>query len=386
MSISIAQIKSRVSRKLHGASINKVAGDFYDLCLEASMNLQNRISLPSQIRTTSIPNGVFGDIFDYALPSDIYMDKIIGINFSNNDKSGENFRHRFIKEFDQNRENKTLAVSYNSGVKTLRLSYSIGSSLKLNSMESPTDDGTWAASVDAGGLVADTLNKVEGNGSLRFNLDGATTSGVLTNSTSTAVDLTDYEDVGSIFMSIYLPDADMLTSLNLKWGDDASNYWSVSTTTQQDGTAFKQGWNIIRFDWDSATETGTPTVTSVNYYVLTITYDGDAHNNLRVDNLTIKNGEVMDMTYYSSNLFTSSSGTYLIKPTSDNDLVNGGEEVANMLVYEISYILSHEIFGEDSAFDFQFLSVEKENQYKKYGKQNPSQNIKKTGTYYRFRL
>jgi len=386
MSITIAQIKSRVARKLHGASINKVAGDFYDLCLEASINLQNKLLLPSQMKTTAIPNGVFGDVFEYALPTDISMDRIVGINFSDNSKFDENFRHRFIKEFNKNKENKTLAISYNGGMKTLRLAYSVGESLGLNSMDGLTDDGTWSTGGDATGLTADELNYVEGSGSLRFSLSGAATTATLTNTTSTAVDLTDYEDIGSIFMSVYLPDESMLTSLNLRWGDDSSNYWTASATTQQDGNAFKAGWNLVRFDWSGATETGTPTVTAVNYYLLTLTYDGDVHTNLRADNLVIRNAEIMDMSYYSQNLFRNSSGTWLIKPTADTDLLNGGEEVVNMFVYELAYILSHEIYGEDSSFDFQFLSVEKENQTRMYGKQNPAQNIKKTGKYYRFRI
>lgn len=386
MSITIAQIKSRVARKLHGASINKVAGDFYDLCLEASINLQNKLLLPSQMKTTAIPNGVFGDVFEYALPTDISMDRIVGINFSDNSKFDENFRHRFIKEFNKNKENKTLAVSYNSGMKTLRLAYSVGESLGLNSMDGLTDDGAWSAGGDATGLVADELNYVEGSGSLRFSLSGVATTATLTNTTSTAVDLTEYEDIGSIFMSVYLPDESMLTNLNLRWGDDSSNYWTATATTQQDGNAFKAGWNLVRFDWNGATETGTPTVTAVNYYLLTLTYDGDAHTNLRADNLVIRNAEIMDMSYYSQNLFRNSAGTWLIKPVADTDLLNGGEEVVNMFVYELAYILSHEIYGEDSSFDFQFLSVEKENQTRMYGKQNPAQNIKKTGKYYRFRI
>lgn len=385
MSITIAQIKNRVSRKLHGASINKVAGDFYDLCLEASINLQNKLLLPSQLRTTSIPNGVFGDVFEYALPTDLSMDRIAGINFSNVNKNDENFRHRFIKEFNKQRENKTLAISYNNGVKTLRLAYSVGESTTLNSLDGITDNGTWSEGDDATGLVQDDLNYVEGSGSLRFNLSGAGTTATLTNSTSTSVDLTNFEDIGSIFLSVYLPEESMLTSINLRWGDNSSNYWTVSATTQQDGNTFKAGWNLVRFDWASATETGTPTVTSVNYYLITLTYDGDAHNNIRCDNLVIRNAEIMDLSYYSQNLFKNSSNTWIIKPTSDNDTLNGGEEIANMFIYELAYILAHEIAGEDSSFDFQFLSVEKENQSRMYGKQNPAQNIKKTGKYYRFK-
>lgn len=385
MSITIEQIKSRVSRKLHGASINKIPGDFYDLCLEASINLQNKLLLPSQIRTTQIPNGVFGDVFEYALPTDLSMDRIVSVSFSNPGKTDENFRHRFIKEFNKKREDKTLAVSYNGGLKTLRLSYSTGNSIKLNSLDSITGNGTWSIGDDATNLVSDELNYVEGSGSLRFNVSGAGTTASLTNSTSTSVNLTDYNDIGSLFLSVFLPEESMLTSVNLRWGEDSSNYWSVNATTQQDGNTFKAGWNLLRFDWSSATETGTPDITDTKYFKITLTYDGDAHNNLRVDHLVVRDSEIMDLTYYSKNLFRNSSGTWIIKPTSLSDTLNGEEEVLNMLVYEISYLIAHEIFGEDSTFDYQFLSTEKENQTKMYGKQNPAQNIKKTGKYYRLR-
>ena len=67
-----------------------------------------------------------------------------------------------------------------------------------------------------------------------------------------AVDLTDYDEVSDFFTWIYF--GTVPTSVSAVWGNDlTANYWtSTAQTTQADGTAFKVGWNLLKFSWATA--------------------------------------------------------------------------------------------------------------------------------------
>jgi hypothetical protein len=209
------------------------------------------------------------------------------------------------------------------------------------------------------------------------------TTGILTNSTMTAVDCSDEEDVGSMFMPVFFSDASNITSVQLKWGSSSVNHWKTTVTGTSEGLAFQDGWNLLKFDWQGSTETGTPNSNVVNYVEVTITYDGTATPNCRIDNIVLRLGEIYNIKYYSKFLFRNNSGIWINKPTADTDIVNLDEDSYNILLFILSYLVTQKIQGEDGVFDRNFFEVELEKAIKDYKRNSRSEAIKPQSNYYR---
>jgi hypothetical protein len=140
-----------------------------------------------------------------------------------------------------------------------------------------SEEGTWVASGDATNVTTDLDEFKTGNGSVNFDVDVSADAGnvaIMTNSTFTAEDLSDYEDSGKWRIWVYLPDVTYMTSVTLRWGSDSTNYWSLAVTKDYKDEALVDGWNLLEFDWSDASvvETLTPDSSAIDYLQLRFTY------------------------------------------------------------------------------------------------------------------
>lgn len=369
MSYTILNFETDLARKLHGTTVNKV-GDIYDIAYEAARNVLAKLDLQESKRATSLSNPIFDDVTRYALPSDLKGDKFISVLPQTNVNPTDNLVHVYGRNFDLNKlyKNGIIDIAYENGTKFLDIAVEGNPGITLHTADSITANGTWAASSNASNLTEDTLNYYSGSASLRFDLNtnvGATT-GVLTNSTLDEVDCSTAEDIGALFMPVYLASTSGITSIKLEWGDDGSNNWHKTVTTQSDGTAFKVGWNLLQLDWSSATEVGTPDSSAVGFLRVTVNYDGTAQVGLRIDNIVVRVGTLYTIKYYSKFLFRSSAGTWLEKPTAMTDIINLDTESYNLFLYEAAYMLAQEVQGEDAVFDRNFFEARLIELYKEY--------------------
>jgi hypothetical protein len=190
--------------------------------------------------------------------------------------------------------------------------------LQLASFESTTaDGGEWLAdesTSDALNLEADSTEYVEGSVSLKFDIDvsqSGNNRAVIYNDDATERDLTDYQDLASFIIDVYIPDVTDFSSVTLYWGSSSTAYWSFTQTTDMNGNAFVDGWNTLKFDWASATKTSTPDVTAINYYRVDFNYgagQGDDEG-FRIDDLRLVRPETLTFLYTSNFVGTNSSGT-----------------------------------------------------------------------------
>src|SRR3990167_650643 len=95
----------------------------------------------------------------------------------------------------------------------------------IGDMDSTTSGGgTWtldATNGDGTNLTTDVNEYTQGSASLNFDLDVSQTANnkaVLYNSTLTALDLSDYEDISSFIFDFYIPDNLYSTSFTFYWG------------------------------------------------------------------------------------------------------------------------------------------------------------------------
>lgn len=388
----VSEIKTNLTGMLHGGTLNKVRNVEYALERAANVTKANTKSLDLQ-RTTALTSLIYDDIYNYALPAD-YWD-IVDLIPQDNRESGDSAQRMYAEKFDLKKafQQKKISIESNDGTKFIRINWRTKSAILYNSMNSLTANGAWSAVASASGLRVQTLFKISGNGSIEF--DVSATGDGIQNTTATNIDLVDEDEIADVFLWVHIPTSANLTnftSATVRWGNDlTANYWqSTAVTTQADGTAFKVGWNLLKFAWASATETGTVAPATIDSFRIVFTVVA-AINNLKVDNIVFAVGRNFDLKYLSEYSFKNSSGTFLIRPTADSDEVVYTGTALEIFLMESLKACAQQMEGEDSTFDINFANLELQGNadspdpiqrrglYAKYRSQYPSQ-VKKTTT------
>jgi hypothetical protein len=188
--------------------------------------------------------------------------------------------------------------------------------------------GTWEADTtnsDALNVTVDTIEKQEGSASLNFDIDvsqSGNNKATIQNTTLDQQDLSTYEDLGSWLVEVYIPDTANFTSFTLYWGSDTSNYWSTTVTTDIDGSAFSDGWNKLKLDWNSATKTSSPDVTAIDYVGYDFNYGAPQvdDTDFRIDNLRIANPVPLTFHYLSWKVGTDNSSNDITSYSATTDI------------------------------------------------------------------
>jgi len=270
---------------------------------------------------------VYQDVTTYAIPDGyktfgalMLQEQIndpLSVRYVREDDFWRNFPINCVIVSDRrNGTDRSLLVNLNGA---LRLD-----SYLLNSCDTYNGNGTWTANTatsDAANVATDTLFYREGSGSVRFDIvvgQSGNDYAEIYNSTMTAVDMNNpsVKDIGTFFVWVYLPSATNYTSFTARWGSSTSDYYENTVTTQFSGNAFVQGWNLLGFDWTSATTTGTPNDQAIDYSLFRATYPSgfSSQTGLRVDWFVMREKRITDLHYYSDNLVIDGS-TSLPKDT-----------------------------------------------------------------------
>lgn len=384
--MTITQTKEHITPMLHSGTLNKVR-NFYSACERAANNLLANTDPTESIRLASLSQVIHDDLNNYPLPSDFR--KIIDLFPQDNRTHLDSAPRVYAENFSLKEGilNKKISIEASEGTKILRVNWKSKSPKVMNAMDSLTANGTWSAVATASGLKANSLYKLTGAASIEF--DVAASGDGIQNTTQTALDLTDWDELAEVIFPIFFGSVSAVTSVSARWGNDlTTNYWTgVAQTAQADGTAFRVGWNWIRIPWSTATETGTVAPATIDSFRVTVASTG-AIANVRVDNIMFSLGRVFDIKYYSKFFFKNSSGTYIAQPTTDDDTVIGDGDLNNIFLYELLKACAHQVEGEDSTFDIAFADkqlhgdpnspdpVMRLGLYAKYRGENPAQGKK----------
>ena len=372
---------------LHGGSLTKVK-NLNDVFRRAANTMLAKIDPPETMRRELLDDEIHDEIYDYSCQSDLKREQVADLFPQVGRTRADNPSLRFVKTFDLYKSNNSFTISYDSGVKSLRFSKDTAYPRKvLHNLNSITSNGAWAADgTDASNLTADTKNKAQGSASFNFDLLGVGTTGYIENSTLTAVDLSDEEDQSKVFVWVYIPDTSIITNFILYWGSSSTAYWSATVTSPHDTSSFKTGWNLLAFDWNGATETGSPSSSAVDYLRLTVTYDGTAETDLRVDEISCSRGELFEIVYYSDCMFRTSAGVWQTHTSADSDILNVDEDGFQIYVLECLIAIAQQLQGTDSSFDVNWAKNELGNMfddglYAQYRRSHPSQSLKQQEFY-----
>jgi len=378
MSYTVSDLESDITSILKGTTVDKVS-NLYPLINRAARDFLLDVDPAETVRIAELSQPIYGEVYDYSAPTDLKGNKIIDIYPSVNRNS--KFMRRGREQFDYDVEDATFTIRNNSGTKSIRLAKAEGDSSILTSCNSLTADGTWAATAGATNLTLDELYYVNGGGSLNFDLSAGSATGYLDITLDNAVDLTDYEDIGAIFAWVYIPDTTKITSFTMTWGSDNANYWEDSATAAVDG-AFRNGWNLIRFDWNGATKTLAPTVSAIDYLKFLVTYDSTAETDLRLGGLVARCGTIYNIEYYSKYLFTDgTTSAWKEEAEAGEDTINLDTDSYSIYFNKVAEYICQNV--RTMSGDSEYYRKQYENLRDIYINDNKSEAKKKTTPYYK---
>ena len=382
---TFADLKNDLTGLVGGTDLAKIT-NLNALIERAGRRVLTRIEPPTTKRKALIT--LYDQVYDYSLPSDDDFKRIFDLRPQVLRNLTDDFSARFSERFDLRKEidSSILSTEWRDGTQYIRIKKSIQSkNVVLDNLDVTTN---WSAVGDATNITSDTLNKAEGSASINFDLSGAGTTGGIENSSINETDLSEHDEQSSLFMWVFFPDSTAITSVDLRWGNSSTVYWSRTVTAPHFGSSFVNGWNLLRFDWNGATETGTVDPAAIDYLRANITYNGTADTDFRFDQITSRLGEVWELWYYSKFMFRTSGGQWQATISSDTDIVNLDIGARNILVYECEDEIGKQLRDDDmrdEAREELFGVGSKVGLYEKYRADFPSEAMKKRGVYYRVR-
>lgn len=353
MSYSVLNLKQDLTGVMHGTQLNNIQ-NLNGIINRSARQLLLDLDPQETKRILQFTNPIYNGVVDYPIAADVKGNKLIDIRPQVNRLPRDVWTQAYNQAFDIAKSNvfsspNMFTLNFNSGLKTIRINAPyLSAPVVQNSVDSITSNGTWAVGGGASNLAIDSQNYVQSQGSLSFNLPSG--AGYIENSTMSQTDLTKYLNQGALFVWVYMPTASQFTSVNLRWGSDAANYYSVTSTQTQQGTAFQNGWNIIQFNWLGAAVTGSPVVTATDY--LRVTCNTTAiQTAAKVDYITVSLGNYMEYEYYSKFLFrNSSTGVFQETVLDDADLINLDTDSYNILFNCVAYLTTQQQQGLDASF------------------------------------
>ncbi len=386
MSYSVQDAKNDLAAILHGTTNNQIQ-NIDGLFNRAARDVLLDVDPQETVRQVEFVAPIFNSVFDYPIAADVKGNKIIDIYPQVQRLPQDIWTQAYNQAFDVAKQNifsfaNMFTVNFNSSLKTLRVNAPLlNPPVIINQIESITENGTWAVGGTASNLAVNNTNWAQGAASLQF--DATTGAAYIENSTMTAIDLSAVENQSSLFNWAYVPTGANLTSVNLRFGSSASDYWTLTVTATQQATAFVNGWNLEQYPWASMTAVGSPDSSAITYARITLNLTANA-TACKVNGLDSILGTILSYEYYSSYMFRNAiTGAFQEKVLDDSDLINLATESYDLLLYKIAELATQQQQGLDSTFfDGPFFSNKYQAALARYKQQYKSQLQKPQGSYY----
>lgn len=319
-----SQLLSDINAEIHG-KIGMISSQT-DFVNSVVREVHNDVTIRSTRRRADLAPNLFPEIYQYACPSDLRDYKIIDIPAQAKRYDGH-FKLVPTEQFSVRPDLGDIAIDDYNGVRTLLINSEVPAKSQLIAeLDSTTSGGgTWEAFGDAENVARDGDDFIKGSGSISFDISnaGGTTAG-LQNAALNTFDITDFLGGDSaVFVWVKINSTTGITNFILRLGNDASTYYSKTITARSDGNAFESGWNLLRFDLTSLSETGSVADTAIDYAALYMTKTAGkiSETDYKFDWLTTLSGKRHYVQYISRFPWTTSAGVWIEKSTSAQDLL-----------------------------------------------------------------
>ena len=347
------------------------------------------VDLRSLRRKATLTPRLFDEVYEFAAPDDLDGYKIIDIP-PQAKRNGEEWFFIPTEEFDRQKSwlDGGFSIDDQDGTRLLLLALQIDDdTVVISDLDSlSSGGGTWEAFTGAENVTADSSNYIKGSGSINFDINSSAeaTAGIK-NEDVNDVDITDYLDGdGAVFVWAYLTNNTNVTSFTLRLGQSDTAYYSKTATTKHDGTAFVTGWNLVRFDLSSLSETGAPTATGIDYVAVYMDKSTSkvSETDYRFDYLVLKKGKIYEIKYYSKYPWNSSVGAWKLESTSDDDVLVADHDEYELMLQKGRAMIYEEINEHELATN---ADARYEIMAQKYRLRNPSEAQVMTDEYHSYR-
>lgn len=384
---SVQDLENDLAGTLHGTTNNQIQ-NLNGVINRAARQLLIDVDPQETKRTLEFTGPIFNTVFDYPIAPDVKGNAIIDIRPQVRRLPRDIWSQGYNQAFDIAKQNifnggDLFTMNFNTGIKTIRINAPyLNPPIIVNQIEAISTNGTWNEGGTATGLTVNNQNFVQGSGSLQLNV--TTGAAYLENSTMSAVNLSQVINQAYMFVWVYIPVGTDLVSVELRWGSDASDYYILTTTQNQQGTAFVNGWNQCQFIWSNATSVGTPNPASITYARITLNVTGTMTGCL-VNGLDSILGTFLEYEYYSKYLFRDgTTGVFQEKVTDPSNQINLDTETYNLLFNLVSWLAVQQQQGLDAAFyDGNFFGAAYQDTLAKYRARYKSELQKPQSSYYR---
>jgi hypothetical protein len=386
---TVSAYKDSVSSILSGLNMSSVS-DLNATLERAARTLVQKADIPEASGIQNIT--LYSGVFDYECDTTIFGTAVTdvrpqGISRPSWDTTTKTTQQQFDRFKAYRPNGTTTTFQYENGVPIIRIKAPFSNQGAV--LDPCTQVGNWVAGGTASGLVQDTSVYYQAPASLRFSL--TTGAGTLTNALSFSDSLSSYEDVGVAFLAVYIPsNVSNLTSISLKIGSDASNYNQVTSTTPFIGNFTNNLWQLVSFDFSTASQTGTPDWSAIDYIQVTFNTTGSI-TNARIGDLFISQPTPAQILYQSAAIFLpTGSTTALTTITANTDTIILNDPAYNIYLYEGALAILENMSGGkgDSMYERINSKLNGDGTDKNIGLyglfrgDNPSQELRTTSSWY----
>lgn len=339
MSIAASRFVSDIREELEGGA--SLSANWNIILRRAARNLLDKVNPSTLLLRRPVYGSLLKDEYAYYMPSEIATPTAL---YKNDGKRKWTYvpPSVFFANNPVDPQDRFTVKTLN-GVKFLYVRHSSTTGkLAVDAMDSTTG---------VSGTVTPVLNThdyLEGSGALQATF---TDAGLYFEKTLTsAIDISDYLR-GSLLIRANIATASKIASITFRLGTDSSNYYEFTTGTDSLLATLIDGWNFLRFDVANATETGTVTDTSINYWRLTVTTDSGQTCVVIVDGVDLYVTAPLYLEGYSERMFIDgTTGEWKTTVDVDADSVNVEEDVAGLLHYEACLLVQG--IGEEKKGEF----------------------------------
>jgi hypothetical protein len=387
----ISNLKDDVAGILSGIDLNNVS-NLYGAFERAATTVIQKAGVPEASGIQKL--NVYSGVYDYPCDENIFGSAITdlvpqGITRNLSDIVSKKYPEEFDRMKLLRNSSPIVTFVHKSGVPVIRIAQNY--TIPKITIDPMTDITGWTASAGASNLIADNSVYYQRPASLRFNLAntfGVSATGILEKTLTSSIDLSTYKNVGNVFLAANFPDTSVITNVELRIGNDGSNYYSVTQTTGFIGSMPENEFGLIQFDLSAATETGTVDMTKIDYVDIIITYNGATQTNVRLGDLFIALPLPVQMTYRTTAIFKNSAGAISMTITDDNDIILLNAAAYNIFQHEAALATLLQSGGTLASPMATMLKAVLHGQgndiglYAHYRADNPSQEIRTVGSYY----
>lgn len=384
---NVGQLKSSVAALLQGQDLSQI-GDLNGALERAARTVLQQADIPEASGKQAII--LYGGVNYYPAPSTIFGGAVNLIRRQGQASSPLDYNYKVMVD-DFTRTKHYMPNGYMLDLEYLNGSGYIGISTPNTDPQLIIDPMTqttgWTNGGSAGTINQDLTSYYQPPASLRFTLTGAS-SGYIEKTLTSTLDLSTYEGVGVVFLAIQTPSASNLTSINLRLGSDSSNYASVTATQGFLGSWIANDWLLVAFDLSTATNTGTPDFSEIQYTRVTVTHAATL-TNFRTGDLFTSLPVPHEILFQSSAIFLpSGSSTPTQTISGDGDTIMLNDAAYTIYEYESALTIAIQQGGTLASNFVQMMrgilygAGNDMGLYALYRSDNPSEQLRTIGSYY----